>query len=56
MATLAALLGKRLYLDANVLIYALEALNPWKEAAQGLLRTVDGGGCSVVTCELTLAE
>ena len=56
MATIADLLGKRLYLDANVFIYALEALTPWKDAAQNLLRTVDDGRCSAVTSELTLAE
>jgi predicted nucleic acid-binding protein len=50
------LLGKKLYLDANVFIYALEALTPWKEAAQSVLRAVDSGACSAVTSELTLAE
>jgi len=56
MAAIAELRGKRLYLDANVFIYALESLAPWKEPAQALLRWIDAGQCSAVTSELTLAE
>jgi predicted nucleic acid-binding protein len=56
MGALTDLLGQRVYLDANVFIYALEALTPWKEAAQGVLQIVDAGGCYAVSSELTLAE
>jgi predicted nucleic acid-binding protein len=51
------LAGRRLYLDANVFIYALDsALTPWHVPAQALFRLVDSGRASAVTSELSLAE
>jgi predicted nucleic acid-binding protein len=56
MASISDVVGKRLYLDANVFIYALESLSPWMMPAQRILDAVDAGHCPSVTSELTLAE
>ena len=56
MGSLADLAGKRVYLDANVFIYALDDLPPWNVTAAGLLRAAEAGEFAAVTSELTLAE
>jgi len=56
MGSIADLLNRRVYLDANIFIYALEDLNPWNEQAKAILRAVDERTISAVTSELTLAE
>ena len=56
MGSLADLTGKRVYLDANVFIYALDDLPPWNVTAAGLLRAAEAGEFGAVTSELTLAE
>ncbi len=45
--------GVRLYVDTNILIYAVEGARP---EALALLEAVDAGVIAVVTSELTLAE
>jgi predicted nucleic acid-binding protein len=51
------LAGRRLYFDANVFIYALDAaLTPWHAPAQALFRLVDSGRATAATSELSLAE
>jgi predicted nucleic acid-binding protein len=56
MGSLADLTGKRVCLDANVFIYALDDLPPWNAAAGSLLRAAEAGEFVAVTSELTLAE
>ena len=56
MGSIATLQGQRLYLDANLFIYALEAVEPWARPALELLSSIDRGDCTGVTSELTLAE
>lgn len=56
MALVARALGRRIYLDANVFIYALEGTEPWVEAVRPLFRLIDAAQCEAVTSELTLAE
>ena len=48
--------GRRVYLDANVFIYALEGTAPLMQAVLPLFRLIDSGDCAAVTSELTLAE
>ena len=45
-----------LYLDANIFIYALEAVEPWAEVTGRLLSAIEAGRFEAVTSELTLAE
>ena len=52
----AALRGPRVYLDANVFIYALEGYERYMGALSDLFDRVDRGDLTVVTSELTLAE
>lgn len=56
MAFVIKLDGQRLYLDANVLIYAVEGFAQWADRARGLLAAIDSGLCAAVTSELSLAE
>jgi len=48
--------GHRLYLDANIFVYALEAISGWAERAKEVFQAIDSGTCSAVTSELTLSE
>jgi predicted nucleic acid-binding protein len=45
-----------IYLDANILIYATEAGNPWTDQLRTLLKSVYRGQCRAITSELTLTE
>ena len=56
MATLAAILGRTVYLDTNILIYAVEGYEPEAAFLQGLLAALEEGRFAAVTSELTLAE
>lgn len=56
MGALKALAGKRLYRDANLFIYAVEAVEPWARTRHALFSALDRGECSAVTSELTVAE
>lgn len=47
---------RRVYLDTNVLIYALEQIDPWAKAASEILAQIDAGTMHGITSELTLAE
>jgi predicted nucleic acid-binding protein len=53
---IAALAGSRVYLDTNVLIYAIEGLDPFAGELRSLLEAIDNGALEAVTSELTLAE
>jgi predicted nucleic acid-binding protein len=48
--------GQTVYLDANVIIYAIEAGNRWQSKLRQLFEMIDGGLVFAVTSELTLAE
>ncbi len=50
------LLGRRVYLDANAFIYALEGEVGIKEAVTPLFAAIDAGSIEAVTAELPLAE
>jgi predicted nucleic acid-binding protein len=56
LGSLNRVLGKKLYVDANLFIYAIEAAEPWVEVARQILHYVDAKKISVVTSELSLAE
>lgn len=50
------LLGRRVYLDANVFIYALEGEPHTKELVTPFFAALDAGDIDGVTSDLTLAE
>ena len=50
------LIGHRVYLDANVFVYAVERVAPYAEALRPLFQSITSGETSAVTSEITLAE
>lgn len=56
MGMLNAIAGSRVYLDANVVIYAIEGFAPTAAALQALFARFDRGELHAITSELTLAE
>lgn len=48
--------GQRLYLDANVFIYAVEGFEPYDEFLRRLFAVVESSAVHVMTSEITLAE
>ena len=56
MERLTAILGRRVYLDTNIFIYAVEGYEPEAAFLQGLLAALEEGRFAAVTSELTLAE
>jgi len=51
-----SLAGRRLYLDVNVFIYAMEGLAPFAPVAVEVLKLLDSGAATAITSELSLAE
>lgn len=47
---------RRIGLDANLLVYVLEAVEPWAQAARALLRAIEGGAAVGVLAAVGLAE
>lgn len=56
MGLLSELQGKRVYLDTNIWIYALEGFPAFIQELSALFLSIDQGNLSAVTSELTLAE
>ena len=56
MAILDGLPSGKIYLDANVFIYAVEAIEEYAAAIDEVFGLIDNGTISAVTSELTLAE
>jgi uncharacterized protein len=52
----ASLGGGTVYLDTNVIIYAIEAGNPWTATLRALFQEIDRQIVQAFTSELTLAE
>lgn len=53
------LLGKTVYLDANIFIYAVEepaSINQYKDFIKQLFKFIDKGEITAITSELTLSE
>ncbi len=50
------LIGKRVYVDSNVFIYALEGADLLRNRALSVIRLMDGGQVEAVTSSLSLAE
>ena len=48
--------GRRVYLDTNVMIYAIEGYPAFQQELHELFETIDHGELDAVTSELTLAE
>ena len=49
-------LGRRVYLDTNIVIYAVEGFAAHAASVQALLAAMDAGEVVAVTSELTVAE
>lgn len=56
MGKVSAALGQRVYLDANIIIYAVEGFAPFLDQIRALLAAVNSGEVIAVTSELALAE
>ncbi|MBX7258169.1 MAG: PIN domain-containing protein [Candidatus Hydrogenedentes bacterium] len=56
MGRLTDLLGQRVYLDTNIVVYAVEGVPEFAPAVRAFLRCVDSEEIHVVTSLLTLAE
>lgn len=56
MGLIDALGGRRVYLDANVFVYAVEEAAPFADALRLLFDAVRRGAVRAITSELTLAE
>lgn len=56
MAQIADIVGKTVYLDTNIFIYAVEGYEPEKDFIRELFITLDRGYFTAVTSELTLTE
>ena len=50
------LLGRRVYLDTNVFVYAVEGIAPYAGTLRPLFESIAAGETRGVTSELTLAE
>jgi len=56
MAGLDRLSGKKIYLDANIIIYLLEGFEPFTSSLSRLLEAIEAGQVRCVTSEMTVAE
>ena len=56
MGLVADLRGRKVYLDTNVFIYAVEAVAEYASAIDTLFSLIEAGGIAAFTSELTLAE
>ncbi len=56
MAGLKTLAGKKIYLDANIIIYMLEGFEPFSPALSRLLEAIELEQIKCVTSEMTVAE
>jgi predicted nucleic acid-binding protein len=56
MGLIETLQNNRVYFDTNIVIYAVEGIEPYNTALGELFRAVSSGELRAVTSELTLAE
>jgi predicted nucleic acid-binding protein len=56
MAEIASILGRTVYLDTNIFIYAVEGYEPEDAFVHELFSALDGRALTAVTSEFTLAE
>ena len=56
MGTLETLLGRRVYIDTNIFIYAFEGYEPKADFLTQLLSALQQSSFIAITSELTLAE
>jgi len=56
MGLIKKLLGKKVYLDANIFIYTIEHSDIYKPLLTELFKQIDYGNIQAITSELTLAE
>ncbi len=56
MGRISSELGERVYLDTNIIIYAVEGFADYADQIHALLEAMDTGEIVAITSELTLAE
>lgn len=56
MGDVAALTGRTVYLDTNLIVYAVEGFDEHRAFLTALFQLIDAGATAAVTSELTLAE
>jgi predicted nucleic acid-binding protein len=56
MGTVESLVGKTTYVDANILIYAIEGYEPQREFVEALFKHLEQRRFTGITSEFTLAE
>ncbi|MEW6210803.1 MAG: type II toxin-antitoxin system VapC family toxin [Acidobacteriota bacterium] len=56
MGSVSDALGRRVYLDINIIIYAIEGFADYADKIKALLEALDAAEIIAVTSELTLAE
>lgn len=56
MGKVSAQLGQRVYLDANIIIYAVEGFVAYLDQIRALMAAINADEITAVTSELTLAE
>lgn len=56
MGQVSTVLGQRVYLDTNIIIYIVEGFPAYLDQIQALMAAVNAGEVIAVTSELTLAE
>lgn len=56
MGRVSSELGRRVYLDTNIVIYAVEGFADYSDQIQALLEAMDTGEIVAFTSDLTLAE
>ena len=56
MGKITSLARKSVYLDTNLIVYAVEGFDEHRAFLEGLFRLIDAGQTTAVTSELTLAE
>lgn len=55
-ALVTKLKGQKVYLDTNIFIYALEAMEPWAALLQEAFASLEAGEWHAVTSSLSIAE
>ncbi len=56
MGSVTALEGKRVYIDANIVIYGMEGFARYREILSLFFKNISTGSQSALTSELTIAE
>ncbi|MCI0489353.1 MAG: type II toxin-antitoxin system VapC family toxin [Blastocatellia bacterium] len=56
MGAMSPILGRKVYLDTNIIVYAIEGYELYAASIQAILDAMDSGDIVAATSELTIAE